>query len=195
MEKGICLDRADLSRLRLENINLDGLRARGASFWGSDLENTDLGAADLRGTDLRCTNLKDVCLAQSNISGSDLRGAYFSRTIVEGAVLDEVKVSCPSFWGVDLRGVESFKGLVFQHLGEEDIEINTIPLVIHGLESTLVVAQTRCFFGNTCIPQGDMTQGLETSLQILRVRIDQILRQSPLPSANPSNLKIVEERR
>lgn len=122
--KGVDFSFADLRKARLTRASLDGMVAVGATFWGADLDNADIGLADLRKTDLRCTSLKDTCLAETDLSGADMRGAYFSDTILEQAVLDRCRISCPSFWNVDIGCVKSLKAACFINRGEEEIEIH-----------------------------------------------------------------------
>ena len=191
VEKGIDLAGADLRRMKLLSCNLDGIKARGASFWGSDLEGTDLGVAELQYTDFRCASLKDVCMAQSDLRGADMRGSYFSRTILEGASLENIKVSCPSFWDCDLSGAVSLKGAVFHHIGEYPVPIIEIPLMVRGLEKTLVFEGAHCFWGNTLYRGGDIPPGLEHSLHMLKNTIDKILKSKASRPANFPIPKIV----
>ncbi len=190
-ERGIDLEGADLRRMKLSSCNLDGIKAQGASFWGSDLEGTDLGVADLYNADFRYTNLKDVCMAQSDLRGCDMRGAYFSRTIIEGANLENIQVSCPSFWDCDLSGATGLTGAVLYHLGETPVPLAEIPLIVRGLEKTLVFEGPYCFWGNMLYRGGDMPPALERSLYTLKSKIDKILKSTHSRSANPPIPKIV----
>jgi len=144
----IDLSHADLRGARLCGASLDGLKAAGACLWGADLSGADIGLADMRGADLRRADLADACFAETDLSGVDARGAYFSRTIFEGAILDELKFSCPSFWGCDLGTAASFKNLQYSHLGEVDVVMNSAPIIISGLDKRLILMDGACLWGN-----------------------------------------------
>ena len=148
VEKGIDFSFADLRKARLFGAGLDGIRATGASFWGAELGGADIGLSDLRKADLRCVNLKDTCLAESDLCGADLRGAYFAGTILEGASLDDCRVSCPSFWDVDISSVSSLKRAVYSHKGEQDIPVDPRRWVLDGPNGRIV------FNDNLCVWRG-----------------------------------------
>ncbi len=124
------LERAFLKKAALRRVQVDDIGLRGANLWGADLTGADLSGADLRGCDLRAVNFKDTCLAGADLSGSDCSGAYFTGAIVEGCRMDNVRLTCPSFFTLDLPGLSSFARAVYSHRGEIDIPLNDLPLII-----------------------------------------------------------------
>jgi hypothetical protein len=152
--KQISLAGANLRRASLVRANIDGLIAPGACFWGSDLSGADLGYADLTGADFRNVNLKECCLAQSRMQSVNFSGAYFAQTLLEGAMLDDAVVSCPSFWNCNLNAVQSFKGLTYTHRGENRIKIRKWPFVIGGDAQRLVLSPDFCLWGTTAFMPG-----------------------------------------
>lgn len=126
---------------------LDSLKARSGCFTCSDFSGADMADCDLRGADLRGCDFTDACLAGSDLADADLRGAVFHRTILDDCTLDGARVSCPGFLSCDLSAVRSIAGLVFIHRGETDYPLNRPPIVIHGLQKRLVIAESFVLYG------------------------------------------------
>lgn len=173
--KGVDFSFADLRQARLFRASLDSIVATGATFWGADLEGADMGLADLRKTDMRCANLKYTCLAESDLSSSDLRGAYFSGTIIEGASLDGVKVSCPSFWELDLAGARSLGNALFVHKGEEDVIVDPARWVLQGGVSKIVLNGNDCIWGGRLYRRDELPASLQKNLRALKGSIECLL--------------------
>lgn len=144
--KGIDFSYADFRGAQLRGASLDGIVAPKASFWAADLSGADVGLADLRGADLRCAILKDACLAESDLTGADFMGSYFSGTLIEGATLDNIRVSCPSFWDLDLSAPCSIDKAVYVHKGEQEIAISASRLVIDGGGERIVINDKTCLW-------------------------------------------------
>lgn len=153
VEQGIDLSCADLRRLKLKNANLDGLSAQGACFWGADLSGADIGFSSLMRSDLRGCNLVDTCFAESNLTDVDFRGASFSRTIFDSALLTGVKVSCPSFWACQIQG-SKFKSLLYIHRGESEIRVSRSPMIISGPIKNLVIFDRHILWGSELYAEG-----------------------------------------
>ncbi len=183
IQKGVDFSHADFRHAKLSNGHFDGLNAPNACFWGADLSGADIGFADLQRADMRCTSLKDSCFAESLLCGADMRGAYFSQTIMDGAVLDGIRASCPSFWSLDLGMAKSFKGAVFCHKGERDIKLERVPWVVGGPDERLVIHENQCFLGDDLYEGGTLPAALEQSLHHLRIVIDRVLHGNILHNA------------
>lgn len=182
--KGVDFAGADLRRARLTKASLDGLLAFGATLWGADLDGADIGFADLRQVDLRGANLKDSCLAGTRLEEADLRGAYFSRTIVEDTVLDGIRVSCPSFWSLELAHVASMKDAVFLHKGEQAVPIDPDRWVVDFKAGRLVVNYNHCLFDGRIYDKA-LAPPLRRNLVQMRKRIDGILARDSENARNP----------
>lgn len=187
--KGIDLSFADVRGHKLSGAALDGIIAAGASFWGADLSGTDIGYATLHAADFRCADVSDACFAHSNVTGANMTGAYFGGTILESAVMDRVRVSCPSFWSNDLQSMKSMIGLVYIHKGEEEFVVDK-PLIIRGMERPLVLQENLCLWGDILYRKGPIPQGLNAILQDLNSTIEGIWqRNRRLQNAIRPNLK------
>ncbi len=175
VERNIDLSYADLRNCKITDASLDGMIAPGASFWGTDFGGSDIGYAILHGADLRCANLSDCCFAHSNLTGANMNGAQFSRTIVEGAVLDRARVSCPSFWECDLQTAQSMIGLVYSHLGEDEIALEKPPVIIKGMGSPFVLHGDTCLWGSVFFNGKDMPPVLYESLSSICATIERMV--------------------
>lgn len=145
----ISLEGADLRKARLSRAALDNIRLRGACLWGADLSGADIGYADLRRVDLRQGNLIDTSFVHSDLRGVDFRGAVFGHTLFEGAQLEDIKVSCPTFWDCDFTSAASFSRISYAHQGCVEIVLSRSPLVIRGLSQRFVLFENGfCLWGN-----------------------------------------------
>ena len=142
----ISMEGADLRKAGLSRAGLDNIRLRGACLWGANLSGADMGYADLRGCDLRQSDLLNVCFSHSDLRGADLRGALFGHTLFDGAALEDIKVSCPTFWDCDFTEASSFSRVSYSHQGEIEIMLYRPPLVVRGLAQRLVL-----FEGGLCL--------------------------------------------
>lgn len=148
VQNGNSYEGVNLRGVRLSGASLDHICLKNSCLWGARLRNCDMGYADFTGADLRNATIENCCFAKSNFTGADLRGASFSQIIWDDAVLDDVIVSCPSFWSGDFGTVASFKGLRYLHKGEIEICLSTPPLVVYGFEQRLVIFDKNyCLWG------------------------------------------------
>jgi len=175
-DKGIDLSGADLRKARLSFAALDGLMAQRACFWGADFTGADIGFADLSHSDMRCANLKDVCLAESDLSQADLQGAYFCSTMMEQTRLENIILSCPSFWDCDLQGVAAFKNIVFNHLGETSIALSSLPLVVKGFIKRLVIMNDYCLWGSDLYELGSLPPDVQKALFDTKMGMERAMR-------------------
>jgi uncharacterized protein YjbI with pentapeptide repeats len=108
---------ADLTQANLQFADLRGAKLWGASLMsaklrGANLSKADLGGADLSGADLEQAHLHGANLSGANLVGADLSGANLSEANLSGAsfiktVINKVKLSGSSVYGVnvwDLKG-------------------------------------------------------------------------------------------
>lgn len=196
VERGIDFSGADLRRARLSGASLDGMRAAGASMWGADLTGTDIGLAELRGADMRCANLKDTCLAETDLAGADLTGAYFSRTLLAGAILDKVRLSCPSFWDTEWMAARSHMGAVFLCQGEREVMLSGTCAVINIRGARVVLADKTCIWNGTAHAHGAMHKlpaHVSGSLQVVQARLAKTIASGNSQNAtnpDPKNCKM-----
>lgn len=147
VEKSVSLDGADFRKVNLSRANLSGIKASGACFWGADLSGADLSKANLSNSDMRSANLSNVCFETANLYKSNLAGASLSKAIIDGANLSSVTFSCPSLFSLDLMAAETFEFSVYSHLGEVNIDLSSLPLVIQGLNMPIVVMKDHVLIG------------------------------------------------
>lgn len=189
--KGVDLSFADLRGHKFGNTSLDGIMAPGASFWGADLSGSDIGYATLHGADFRGTDLSDTCFAHSNLTGANMMGAYFERSILEDAIMDRVRVSCPSFWSNDLQSVRSMIGLVYAHKGEEEFPVEESPIIIRGLGYPLILQENLCLWGEKIHCGGIVPKELNEVMMKIVGTIEAVRkRKKPSQNAILPNLKI-----
>jgi len=172
VERGVDLSHANLRRARLNGANLDGMVAVGACFWGADLAYTDLSGCNLKDADLRNTDLKDSCLAESNLAGSNLQGAYFSGTILRQCNMEDVVLSCPSFFTCDLNEVKNFSGALYRHKGELDITFEQTPIVINGLSRRLVALGNVILWGEQALVAPQLPPKFVQDCRLIKTTID-----------------------
>ncbi len=168
----IDLTGADLRKANLKNASLDGLKAPKSCFWGANLACADMAGADLDGSDLRNTALGGACLAHTSLQKTDLQGAYFSHTILENANLGGAKISCISFFDCDLRSVGNLRDATFVHWGEEEIELESPPIVIKGLPQNIILAGHACIRGAEILDWGDMDDEQQAAFALLKTTMD-----------------------
>lgn len=173
--KGVDFSFADLRKARLRGASLDGLVAVGATLWGADLDNADIGLADLRKADLRCTSLKDTCLAETDLSGADMRGAYFSDTIIEQSILDRCRISCPSFWGLDIGSARSLASASFLNRGEEEITLDAGLWVLRGGSGRIVLSGDALLWQGS-VYHAEVPAAITPALKALHKTLGEVLR-------------------
>ena len=163
---------ADLRKANLKNASLDGLKAPKSCFWGANLACADMAGADLSGSDLRNTALDGVCLAHTKLCKVDLQGAYFSHTILEDADLQGARISCISFFDCDLRTVRNLCDATYVHWGEEEIELETPPIVIKGLPQNIILTGHACIRGTEILDWSDLDDEQQTAYALLKTTIN-----------------------
>ncbi|MCA9569049.1 MAG: pentapeptide repeat-containing protein, partial [Myxococcales bacterium] len=89
--KGVRLDGAVCSRMRLP---------------GADLEGASLTGAKLDGADLAGANLTDANLTGADLTGANLAGVNLTGAVLEGAVLAEASLEDVDLAGLDLSNVD-----------------------------------------------------------------------------------------
>ena len=138
VEEKIDLSNIDLRHANLANAQIDGAKMNGACFWGANLNEANLAEGTFKQADFRTANCLGTCLAETDCTGADFSGSYFSRTICRDAVLTDTRFSCPSLFSLNLVEVKSLKGAIYSHWGEVDCDLSHAPLVIRGLEKPLI---------------------------------------------------------
>lgn len=182
---GVCIRKA-----RVQNAMLDGLIAPNASFWGCDFAGSDIGYANLQRVDFRASNLENVCFSRSDLTDSDMRGAYFGGVIADGAVFDGVKVSCPSFWGCDLSSLSSLQNLVFLHKGEQEMVLKEQPLVLRYKNAPIVIANNHCLWRSGLYPSGLLPFSAKAELFVAKTHLEKILKGTNMQNAKRTMPKI-----
>jgi hypothetical protein len=167
ISSNIDLNGADLRKTSLRQASLDGLKAKDACLWGADLTGADITMADLSGCDLRNACLENACLAHSNLTGAHLEGAFFSKALLEGADLSNIRFSCASLFDCDLRLVQSLNGATFVPDGEVEVALRSCPVVIKGLPQNLVIMENECLQGGELLRRNDMNPQQEAIFSIL----------------------------
>lgn len=175
--KGVDFSFADLRRANLRAASIDGIVAAGASFQAADLSGADIGLGDLRKADLRGVLLKDACLAETDLSGADLSGAYFSSTILEGAVLDRVRVSCPSVWDIDITAARSVRGCVYAYQGACDMPVRSDARILRVSGDRIVLNGAYCLWRDGVYGRSNaaLPQKLENDLRAVQLDIGRLL--------------------
>ena len=171
----IDLSEVSIRRAKIRDANLDGLIAPNSCFWGCDFSGSDMGYANFSNADFRCTNFNDVCFAQSNLCHADMRGAYFSKTLFDGTSLDEVKLSCPSFWGCDLSQIRSMQNLLFSHKGEMDIVLKEKPVILRHNGLPIVFIGEYCLWRNGLYPAALLPRTAAQELFSIKMSIEKML--------------------
>lgn len=147
VEDNVDLSDIDLRHANLANAQIDGAQMHGACLWGANLNEANMSEGVFTEVDFRTANCLGTCLADSNCTGADFSGAYFSRTICRDANLSNTRFSCPSLFSLNLVEVKSLKGAIYSHWGEVDCDISHAPLVIRGLEKPLIFMDDCLLFG------------------------------------------------
>ena len=121
----------------------------GACFWGANLASTYMTGGNFQNADFRTANFLDTCLAEADCTNANFEGAYFSRTIMTDINLSGCQFSCPSLFTLNLYDTKSLKGATYSHLGEQDCDLSSTPLVIRGLPKPLIIMNDSIIWGGT----------------------------------------------
>lgn len=149
VEQGINLEKIDLRKANLAGAYLDDAKMAGACFWGANLASTDMTGGDFTNADFRAANFLDTCLAEANCENANFEGAYFSRTIMTDTNLTNCQFSCPSLFTLNLSDIQSLKGSIYSHLGEQDCNLSNIPLIIRGLPKQMIILDDSVIWGGS----------------------------------------------
>ena len=101
-----------------------------------------LDGVDFRGVNLSRANLSGIKASRACFWGADL-----SHTCLSGADLSNVTFSCPSLFSLDLIKAKTFESSIYSHLGEANIDLSSLPLVIQGLNMPIVVMKDHVLVG------------------------------------------------
>lgn len=174
---GISLEEGDFRRAQLKACSFDEVRLQGANLWGSNLKGGDISHGDLRNVDLRNANLEEACFVYTDLTGADLRGASFCNTLFEGANLNNIHVSCPSFWACDFGGVESFSNVTYWYRGEIGIILDSPPLCFCGQHGRAVVLDSASLLWNgTLYKSSNIPFQIKLTLEKASHTLDRMLR-------------------
>lgn len=182
-KKGINLQGLCIRNAKLTKACLDGLNAPNGVFWGCDFRESDIGYANLTGVDFRACDFEDVCFAGSDLRRANMRGAYFGGAILDNARLDGIQISCPSFWDCDVFLAASGKNMIFSYKGEQDLVLNTIPLILQYKNHPIILMEGHCYWRGTLFPKGFLNHTLVRELFDAKVTIERILAQTPSQDA------------
>lgn len=163
---------ADLRKANLKNASLDGLNAPKSCLWGANLAGADVAGADLTGCDLRSAALEGACLAHTKLCNADMQGAYFSHTILEDADFKNTRISCISFFDCDLRMARNLCDATFMHWGEDEISLETTPIIIKGLPHNIILIGSACIRGTEILHWADLDETQQAAYALLRTTMD-----------------------
>ncbi|NQZ13826.1 MAG: pentapeptide repeat-containing protein [Alphaproteobacteria bacterium] len=147
VSEGVDLSNVNLRRVDLSGANLDMAKMSYACLWGADLTNTNFSDANLDHADMRTCILKDTCLSHTTCKEARLHGAYFSKTLINGADFSRAEFSCSSVFTCDLQEAYSLKGAIYHHHGEVECALSEAPLVIRGLAKPIVIMKNDILIG------------------------------------------------
>lgn len=192
-KKGVDLSGLCIRNAKITKACLDGLVAPNAVFWGCDFRGSDIGYANLSGCDLRICDFEGTCFSGSDLTGANMRGAYFGDAIFDGTTLDDVQISCPSFWSCDVYLAKSIKNMVFCDRGERDIVLNSIPLILQQNGQKIIIMDQACLWRGNLYPIGYMQQDLAKELFQSKTIIERLLAHTLSQTAKKPMPKIPSE--
>ncbi|WP_428560311.1 MAG: DUF2169 family type VI secretion system accessory protein [Solidesulfovibrio sp. DCME] len=112
--RNLSLDRTDFTGADLVTLSLQKVTGRKVVFAGADMTKCNMGnGCRLAGTDFRKARLVGACLRETDVSGSDFRGAVLDRAMLElcdarGIVCNRVSAKRCSLIKTDLAGADLY---------------------------------------------------------------------------------------
>lgn len=133
VNQGTPLQNADLRHQNLTNANLDDAKLKNADFSHSNLTGANLSEAELQGARFTQTSLYNTCMAYSNLTNTDFRGAHFGATDLIGADISHSLFSISSAAKLDFARVKALENCGFELFNHQIIKTSTPPIAILGV--------------------------------------------------------------
>ena len=161
----ISLFQADLRNTNFLNAELDGGDFRQADFSGSNMSGANASECQMQGANLSAVTLHGAVLCESNFRKTIFDGALFGATDVFGSNLSACRFSTPSAFTLNFSDAKTMTGSQFANSCGTLCQISRPPVVISGLNQTVVMMDDHIKIGANVFALGGFFNAAPPSRQ------------------------------